>query len=161
MSSAKKSEPTRVFLTCFLPTGLEDGRCVAVGNGKEASGGGDVSAMSFPLLRACLTLIESADSDVSTLAAECLILCTSNLNDDVAHYVIAKSNMCASVVHHLVKLYCAIPHTLKAADIRRSSEFVECRRCRFKQFVRPPSSGIWEAKASLLLQVARVYRHAG
>lgn len=105
------------ILTCFLPTGLEDGRCVAVGNGKEASGGGDVSAMSFPLLRACLTLIESADSDVSTLAAECLILCTSNLNDDVAHYVIAKSNMCASVVHHLVKLYSAIPHTLKAADI--------------------------------------------
>lgn len=106
------------ILTCFLPTGLEDSRCVAVGNGKEASGGsGDTSAMSFPLLRACLTLIESADSDVSTLAAECLILCTSNLSDDVAHYVIAKSSMCASVVNHLVKLYCAIPHTLKAADI--------------------------------------------
>lgn len=106
------------ILTCFLPTGLEDSQCVAVANGREPSGGcGDMSAMSFPLLRACLTLIESADSDVSTLAAECLILCTSNLNDDVARYVIAKSNMCASVVHHLVKLYCAIPHTLKAADI--------------------------------------------
>nr|XP_050040227.1 FHF complex subunit HOOK interacting protein 2A-like [Dermacentor andersoni] len=106
------------ILTCFLPRVLEERHCTSIVNGKQPDGGcGDTSAVSFPLLRACLTLMESADSDVSTLAAECLILCMSNLGDDVARYVIAKSNMCSSVVHHLVKLYCAIPRTLKAADI--------------------------------------------
>lgn len=105
------------ILTCFLPTALDDSHR-AIGNGNQQDGAcGDMPAMSFPLLRASLTLMESADSDVSTLAAECLILCMSNLNDEVARYVIAKSTMCVSVVHHLVKLYRAIPHTLKATDI--------------------------------------------
>lgn len=106
------------ILTCFLPTTLKDSHRGSVGNGKQQDGAcGDAPAMSFPLLHASLTLMESADSDVSTLAAECLILCMSNLSDEVARYVIAKSTVCVSVVRHLVKLYRAIPHTLKATDI--------------------------------------------
>ncbi|KAH6934841.1 hypothetical protein HPB50_001525 [Hyalomma asiaticum] len=95
--------------------------------------------------------MESADSDVSTLAAECLILCMSNLGDDVAHYVITKSNMCSSVILHLVKLYRAIPHTMKAADIDEavtswSADTVAASASTDHQCSRP-----WKAEAPLLL----------
>lgn len=67
--------------------------------------------------------MESADSDVSTLAAECLILCMSNVGDSVAEYIVAKSNACGSIMRHLVVLYRAIPTTLKAADIDEAVAF--------------------------------------
>ncbi|XP_002435447.3 FHF complex subunit HOOK interacting protein 2A [Ixodes scapularis] len=75
------------------------------------------------LLKALLTLMECADSDVSTLAAECLILCMANVADDVARYVVGRSDVCTCVVRHLMRLYTAVPRSLHAADIDEAVAF--------------------------------------
>lgn len=100
-----RSDPS--LLNCFLSS-----------TGDQSSAGGPAS-----LLRALLTLMESADSDVSTLAAECLILCMANMADDVARYVVGRSDVCTSVVRHLVRLYTAVPQSLRAADIDEAVSF--------------------------------------
>ncbi|XP_064480792.1 FHF complex subunit HOOK interacting protein 2A-like [Ornithodoros turicata] len=110
------------ILNCFLPALLSpEGNNVT--NGKEISPPTSPSyelSHQFPLLQGLLTLMESPDSEVSTLAAECLIMCTSTLNDQVAQFAVEKTEMCHNVVQHLVKLYSAIPPTLKAVDIEEA-----------------------------------------
>ncbi|CAN7998600.1 unnamed protein product [Ixodes hexagonus] len=98
-----RSDPS--LLNCFLP----------------CDGGDDRGPSS--LLQALLSLLESADSDVSTLAAECLVLCMANMADDAARYVVGRSDVCASVVRHLVRLYASVPRSLRAADIEDAVTF--------------------------------------
>lgn len=107
------------ILNCFLPTvsSLGDGDAA---NGKETrppSPPPYEAPNQFPLVRALLTLIESPDSEVSTLAADCLVLCTSTLSDRSARFAVEKTEMCHAVVRHLVTVYRAIPPTLKAVDV--------------------------------------------
>lgn len=117
-----RSDPQ--ILNCFLPDSSTPELSTAA-NGNDESSSLPLSAMSrssrqFPLIDGLLTLMGSPDSEVSTLAAECLIMCTSTLPDWAAKFATEKTEMCYIVIQHLVKLYSAIPSNLKAVDIEEA-----------------------------------------
>ncbi|XP_023229352.1 protein FAM160B1-like [Centruroides sculpturatus] len=74
-------------------------------------------SMEYPLVKSLLSLLSSPDSEVSTKAGNCLILCTSVANDAVAMVIIKHTVCCQEIINRLTLLYAGIPKTLKPIDV--------------------------------------------
>lgn len=77
-----------------------------------------IDSSSFSLLNSLLMLLESPDSNVSNVSADCIIKLLRLINPNADRIICEKTPFCSKIINRAIDHYLDIPKTLKPSDVQ-------------------------------------------